>query len=70
LNSIYGRAEEKTNLTGWISYFQPNDAGAIQEKLFMVPTTSINGIANAIAPAPFNDEWVALTDYRIGYVQI
>jgi hypothetical protein len=36
----------------------------------MVPTTSINGIANAIAPAPFNDEWVALTDYRIGYVQI
>jgi carboxy-cis,cis-muconate cyclase len=64
------RAEAKTNLTGWISCFELNDSGAISKRLFMVPTTTTNGIANAVTPAPFDDQWVALADNPTGYVQI
>jgi carboxy-cis,cis-muconate cyclase len=62
------RAEAKTNLTGYISCFELNDAGAIQKKLFTVPTTVLNGNAVAVAPAFFDDQFIALAD--TGYVQI
>jgi carboxy-cis,cis-muconate cyclase len=62
------RAEKDTNLTGYISCFELSDAGAIQKKLFTVPTTVANGIAVAVSPAPFDDQFVALAD--TGYVQI
>jgi carboxy-cis,cis-muconate cyclase len=64
------RGDPKANSTGWISLFQLNDSGAIQKKLFTVSTTTTSGTANAIAPAPFDDQWAALTDYGTGYVQI
>lgn len=40
------------------------------KKLFMVPTTTMSGIANAVTPAPWSDEWVAMADFGTGYVQI
>jgi carboxy-cis,cis-muconate cyclase len=64
------RAEAKTNLTGYISCFLLDADGAILQRLFMIPTTTVNGIANAVAPAPFSDEWMALADNPTGYVQI
>jgi carboxy-cis,cis-muconate cyclase len=64
------RAEPNTNLTGWISGFQLDSDGRIRKQLFMIPTTTINGIANAVSPAPFSDEWMALTDDPTGFVQI
>lgn len=64
------RAEQKTNRTGYISCFELDGDGAISQQLFMVPTTTINGIANAVSPAPFDDRWFALTDVGQGYVQI
>ncbi len=36
----------------------------------MVPTTTVGGIANQVSPATFSDEWMALSDYPKGYVEI
>lgn len=64
------RAEYNTNITGQISCFLLGDDGAILKKMFMVPTTTINGIANAIQPAFWSDEYAAMADYGTGYVQV
>jgi carboxy-cis,cis-muconate cyclase len=38
--------------------------------MFMVPTTTTGGWANAISPAFWSDEYAALADTPDGYVQI
>ncbi|KAK7752883.1 hypothetical protein SLS62_005225 [Diatrype stigma] len=55
---------------GYLSVFQLDDRGAVEDRLFMVPTTTRGGIANSVSPAPWSDEFVAMTDYGTGYVQI
>lgn len=64
------RANSGTDLYGYISCFELDASGAIMKRLFMVPTTTTGGIANAVSPSPFSDEWVALTDVPKGYVQM
>jgi carboxy-cis,cis-muconate cyclase len=61
------RAKTKTKPTEYISCFGLNDTGAIQRKLFMVPTTGANGNVAAVSPASFDDQYVALVDS--GHVQ-
>jgi len=64
------RAQSNTTNYGYISCFRLKEDGAIESKLFTVPTTTTGGIANAVSPAFFSDEWVAMADYGIGYVQM
>jgi len=55
---------------GFISAFRLGDSGEIERQLFLMETTTSGGSANAVTPAPFGDEWVALTDTEKGLVQI
>jgi carboxy-cis,cis-muconate cyclase len=64
------RAMSDSNNTGFISCFNLDDSGAITDQIFMLPTTTTNGIANAVSPASWSDEFMALTDVPRGYVQI
>ncbi|KAK8078777.1 hypothetical protein PG994_002584 [Apiospora phragmitis] len=57
--------------TGFISAFGlDGESGQVREQLFRVPTTTKNGIANAVAPAPWSEDWAAMTDVGTGYVQM
>jgi carboxy-cis,cis-muconate cyclase len=64
------RALQNTTYPGYVNAFLLDDHGAIVKRLFMMPTTTVGGIANAISPAPWASEWSALTDIGTGYVQI
>jgi carboxy-cis,cis-muconate cyclase len=64
------RAQRNTQYNGYISCFLLAADGAIIKKMFMVPTTTKGGWANAISPAPWSDEYAAMTDLPNGYVQI
>lgn len=64
------RANRDTDHVGYISCFSLHDDGKIKELLFMEPTSTTGGIANQISPAPFSDEWMALSDFPRGYVEI
>ncbi|KAK8030178.1 putative carboxy-cis-cis-muconate cyclase [Apiospora rasikravindrae] len=57
---------------GFISVFGLDEEGGgeIRGELFRVPTTTLNGGANAISPAPWSEEWAAMTDIGTGYVQM
>ncbi|KAK7993277.1 hypothetical protein PG989_006658 [Apiospora arundinis] len=58
--------------TGFISAFRlgGETGDQITEQLFRVPTTTLNGVANAISPAPWSEDWAAMTDIGTGYVQM
>ena len=61
----------KAGTPGYISAFSISPTtGSIEEQLFLTETTTSGGAANAVAPAPFSDEFVALTDTEKGFVQI
>ena len=64
------RASTDTDYVGYISCFELRSDGKIRELLFMEPTTTTGGIANQVSPAPFSDEWMALSDFPRGYVEI
>lgn len=55
---------------GYLSAFRLDDRGAVEEPLFIVPTTTRGSTTNSVSPAPWSDEFVAMTDYGTGYVQI
>ncbi|KAL2063145.1 hypothetical protein VTL71DRAFT_6217 [Oculimacula yallundae] len=64
------RANKDADYVGYISCFSLDENGKIEELLFMEPTSTTGGIANQISPAPFSDEWMALSDFPRGYVEI
>jgi len=55
---------------GYISAFSLSATGEVSKQLFLIPTTSSGGAANAITPAFFSDELLALTDSSKGFVEI
>lgn len=55
---------------GYISGFSLSATGAITEQVFMTNTTTTGGMANAVAPAPFSDEFAALTDTQERFLQV
>lgn len=55
---------------GYISVFSLGSDGAIIDQLFLSPTTSSGGSANAVTPSEFSDKYVALTDSATGWVEI
>ncbi|RDL39847.1 uncharacterized protein BP5553_04187 [Venustampulla echinocandica] len=64
------RARQNSTNTGFITVFALGRDGRVEDPLARVPTTTTGGIANAVAPAPWGDEWVAMADVPKGYVQI
>jgi carboxy-cis,cis-muconate cyclase len=56
------------NTTGFVSVFLLGDDGRIVKRMFRVPTTTKGGIANAVSPAFWGEEYAAMTDYPVGYV--
>lgn len=42
----------------------------IDSQLFLTPTLTSGGLANAVTPSDFPDEFLALTDNEVGFVQI
>lgn len=61
----------RAGTAGYISAFSLSPTtGAIIKQLFLTKTTTSGGAANAVTPAPFSDELVALSDTEKGFVQI
>jgi carboxy-cis,cis-muconate cyclase len=56
--------------SGYISAFGLDESGAILKQNFLLPTTTNGGAANSVAPSPFSDRFVALTDSSVGFVEI
>ena len=66
---LWATARGKGNdTTGFVSVFLLGDDGGIVKRMFRVPTTTGGGMANAISPAFWGDEYAAMTDYPNGYV--
>jgi carboxy-cis,cis-muconate cyclase len=59
-----------TNSTGYISAFSLAADGSIESQLFLNATSTSGGTANSVSPSTFSDQFVALTDSSIGFVQI
>lgn len=55
---------------GYISAFELAKNGSIKRQMFLVPTTSSGGVANAVTPSDFDDRFVAVTDNSEGFVEI
>ncbi|KAB5566264.1 Lactonase, 7-bladed beta-propeller-domain-containing protein [Coniochaeta sp. 2T2.1] len=64
------RAQINTTIPGYISAFLVDEEGVIVKRMFRKETTTVGGIANMVSPAPWSNEWVALTDIGTGYVQV
>ncbi len=64
------RARRGASNVGYISAYLLDKDGRIVKQMFRIPTTTTGGIANAISPAPFSDEYAAMTDTPTGYVQM
>jgi carboxy-cis,cis-muconate cyclase len=58
------------DVTGYISAFRLSDVGDIESQLFIMPTPTSGGHSNAVAPCPWSDEWLALTDDQEGFVEV
>ncbi|RYP70976.1 hypothetical protein DL771_005071 [Monosporascus sp. 5C6A] len=77
------RGQEASDV-GYLSTFELDKDGAVvsagrpgsgagpggKGPLFIVPMTTGGGITNHVSPAPWSDEFVAMTDFGTGYVQI
>lgn len=55
---------------GWISAYKLDEDGSIEKQLCLLPTTSSGGHSNAVSPCPWTDEWIALTDDTVGFIEM
>ncbi|KAH6661164.1 Lactonase, 7-bladed beta-propeller-domain-containing protein [Truncatella angustata] len=56
---------------GYVSAFAlDSDSGAITEQLFLLPTTNSGGSANAVSPAPFSEDYFAITDSGSNFLEV
>lgn len=55
---------------GYISAFSLAENGSIERQLFMNPTSSSGGHSNAVAPCPWTDEYIAITDDTVGFIEM
>ncbi|KAK0488436.1 hypothetical protein IW261DRAFT_1439355 [Armillaria novae-zelandiae] len=60
----------ETGETGYLSVLSLSENGSISSQLFITPTTTSGGTANAISPASFSEEFAAITDTSVGFVEI
>jgi carboxy-cis,cis-muconate cyclase len=59
-----------SSLTGYIAAFKIGPSGSIERQILLNPTPTSGGHSNAVAPFPWSDEWLALTDDEKGGVEI
>ena len=60
-----------TSAKGYVSVFALDaTTGAITSQLFLLSTTASGGSANAVAPAPFSEEYFAITDSGSNFVEV
>ena len=64
------RGKADSGYGGYLSCFLLDDDGFILKKMFTVSTGNTGGTASSISPAPWDDEWLALSDSVSGYVQL
>ena len=64
------RSNSPGKLTGYLSAFRLGPSGEISQQLCLNPTPTSGGHSNAVAPCPWSDEWLALTDDEVGGVEI
>lgn len=58
-------------MPGYVSAFAlDGETGAITEQLFLLPTTNSGGSANAVSPAPFSEDYFAITDSGSNFLEI
>ncbi|KAM3512469.1 hypothetical protein MY11210_003886 [Beauveria gryllotalpidicola] len=58
-------------LTGYVAAFKLSDEdGRIERQILLNPTPTSGGHSNAVAPADWTDEWLALTDDEQGWLEI
>jgi carboxy-cis,cis-muconate cyclase len=55
---------------GWISAYRLTEEGAIESQLCLQATSSSGGHSNAVSPCPWSEEWVALTDDTVGFIEM
>ncbi|KAM3558629.1 hypothetical protein MY1884_003890 [Beauveria asiatica] len=59
------------DLTGYVAAFKLSDEdGRIERQILLNPTPTSGGHSNAVAPADWTDEWLALTDDEQGWLEI
>ncbi|KAJ5682085.1 Carboxy-cis-cis-muconate cyclase [Penicillium maclennaniae] len=58
------------DVTGYITAFKLGPSGEIERQLFINPTSTSGGHSNAVSPCDFSDEWVALCDDQLGFVEM
>ncbi|OJD28909.1 carboxy-muconate cyclase [Diplodia corticola] len=63
------RSRDETK-PGYISGYTLSSTGAILKQVFLTNTTTSGGSANAVTPAPFGNEFVALTDTQEEFLQV
>ncbi|KAF2678623.1 3-carboxy-cis,cis-mucoante lactonizing enzyme [Lentithecium fluviatile CBS 122367] len=68
---ITGTRSRSTLSPGYISAFALDaSTGAITSQLFLIPSSASGGSANAVAPAPFSEEYFAITDSGANFVEM
>ena len=58
------------DLTGYVAAFRLRDCGSIETQLCLNPTPTSGGHSNAVAPCPWTDDWLAITDDQEGWVEM
>ncbi|KAJ3546714.1 hypothetical protein NM208_g1866 [Fusarium decemcellulare] len=60
-----------TGIPGYVSAFSLDEkTGSITKQLFLLPTTNSGGSANAVSPAPFSEEYFAITDSGSNFIEM
>ncbi|PHH63885.1 hypothetical protein CDD81_5333 [Ophiocordyceps australis] len=58
------------NAKGFVSTFALDQNGSIQRLIATMPTDTSGGHSNAVSPADFSDEWVAIVEDVKGYLDM
>ena len=58
------------SIPGYISAYKLDEDGAIERQISLQETRSSGGHSNAVSPCPWSDEWIALTDDTVGFIEI
>lgn len=60
-----------TGTPGYVSAFSLDPkSGGIKKQAFLRPTTGSGGSANAVSPAPFSEDYFAITDSGENFVEV
>ncbi|KAK7564100.1 carboxy-cis,cis-muconate cyclase [Phyllosticta citricarpa] len=70
-NTLFATTRSNTiGVPGYISAFSLSKNGHIERQLLLNPTSSSGGHSNAVAPCPWTDEYLAITDDTVGFIEI